>query len=86
MPNEYDALVRNGTWELVLTNPKQNVVGYKWILCANFLPNGSIDSYKARLVAKGFHQRLRVDFHDAFSLVVKPTTVRIVLSPAVNRG
>lgn len=37
-------------------------------------------------MAKGFHQRPGVDFHDTFSPVVKPTTVRIVLSIAVSHG
>ena len=38
------------------------------------------------MVAKGFHQRPGIDYQDTFSSVVKPTTVRIVLSKAVNRG
>ena len=53
--------------------------------CIKRLPNGSIEMYKARLVAKGFHQRSDMDYHDTFSLVVKPTTIRLVLSLAISK-
>ena len=46
--------------------------------------DGSISRYKARLVAKGFHQQASVDFHETFSPVVKPATVRLVLGIVVS--
>ena len=86
MSAEYDALVQNGTWELVPPAPSQNIVGCKWIFRIKRNSDGTIDRYKARLVAKGFHQRPGVDYIETFSPVVKPTTVRVVLSLVVSRG
>lgn len=48
--------------------------------------DGSIERYKACLIAKWFHQQPGIDFHDTFNPVVKPTTVRIILSIVVSNG
>ena len=86
MSKEYDALVQNGTWELIPADSMQNLVSCKWIFRIKHLLDGSIDRYKVRLVVKGFHQRPGVDYHDTFSPIVKPTTIRLVLSLAISRG
>ncbi|KAJ9538821.1 LOW QUALITY PROTEIN: hypothetical protein OSB04_031554 [Centaurea solstitialis] len=46
---------------------------------------GAIKRYKARLVAKGFRQQLDIDYQETVSLVVKSTTIRVVLSLAVTQ-
>lgn len=49
-------------------------------------PNGTIERHKERLVAKGFHQQQGIDYTDTFSPVIKPATIRAVLSLVVSRG
>jgi histone deacetylase 1/2 len=63
-----------------------NVIDSKWVWKKKYYAHGSLDKYKARLVAKGFKQRYGIDYEDIFSSVVKPATIRVVLSLAVSQG
>jgi hypothetical protein len=86
MDEEYKALMRNNTWHLVPSHRASNIVDCKWVYKIKRRQDGSVDRYKARLVAKGFKQRHGIDYSDTFSPVVKPTTIRLVISLAVSRG
>jgi len=86
MQDEYEALQRNGTWNLVPPSQGKNIIDCKWVFKIKKRADGQIDRYKARLVAKGFKQRYGINYEDTFSPVVKIATVRLVLSLAVARG
>lgn len=84
MDNEYNALIQNGTWSLVPFQPHMHVVDHKWVFRVKFHSDGSVQRLKARLVAKGFQQQPGVDFAETFSPVVKPSTIRVMLSLAAT--
>ncbi|CAM8910558.1 unnamed protein product [Rhodiola kirilowii] len=86
MEEEFSALCRTHTWQLVPRPPGTNVVGSKWVFKTKHRPDGSIDKHKARLVARGFAQQAGIDYQETFSPVIKPATIRLVLTIAVSRG
>ncbi|GJZ81597.1 ribonuclease H-like domain-containing protein [Tanacetum coccineum] len=84
MYDEYNALVKNGTWLLVPRPAGVNMVCSIWLFKHKFHADGTLSRYKARLVANGSSQQLGVDFDETFSLIVKPATIRTVLSLVVS--
>lgn len=56
MKQEYDALIKNNTWELVELPLGKYMIGTMWIYKTKDKDNGSIDRYKAHLIAKGYAQ------------------------------
>lgn len=84
MGEEFDALQYNGTWTLTPRPTHKMFVRNKWVYKLKQKSDGTIDRYKARLVAKGFDQEEGVDYTKTFSLVVKPTTVCLILAIVVH--
>ena len=62
-----------------------NVVGCKWVFKTKIHADGSLERLKARLVAKGFNQQEELDFLETFSPVIKPGSIRTVLTVATVR-
>ena len=85
MATDYDALQRNRTWRHVDRPPGANIVTRKWIFKQKLNYDGSLECYKACWVVRGFTQRAGVDFGEMFSPVVKPATIRTVLTIAASR-
>ena len=84
MKEEYHALVSNDTWQLVPRPSNTNIVSDKWVFRQKFHSDGSLSCYKARWVCRGYSQQQGIDYDETFSPVVKPSTIRTVLSIAVS--
>jgi hypothetical protein len=73
MTDELYALVNNKTWQLVPRPRGTNIVTGKLIFKHKFHSDGILAHHK-------------VLYDETFSLVVKPTTIRIVLSITTSRA
>jgi hypothetical protein len=65
MQEELNNFKRNEVWILV-SRPKQNVVGTKWVFRNKQDEHGVVTRNKARLVAKGYAQVAGLDFEETF--------------------
>ena len=86
MTDEYNALIANKTWVLVPRTPDMHVICSMWNFRHKLNSDGSFERYKARLVGDGRSKQVGIDCGDTFSPVVKPATIRTVLSLALSKS
>lgn len=81
---ELQALQDNNTWEFAKLPTGMKAIKCKWVFVKKLNSKGESTRYKARLVARGFSQREGVDYSETFAPVVRPESIRILLSLAVR--
>jgi hypothetical protein len=86
MLEEINALLQNGTWEIVRLPEGEKAIGSGWVFKIKRNADGSIERYKGRFVAKGFSQRPGLDFTEVFAPTVRMATVRLILAIAAIEG
>ena len=70
MQNEYNAIMKNGTWYLCDFPIGKKVIGCKWVFKLKQKPDGSVDLYKERLVEKDYAEEKGIDFDETLDLLV----------------
>jgi hypothetical protein len=86
MMEEYQSIMKNDIWDIVLRPKGKSVVTSKWIYKIKHTADGSIEKYKARFIARGFSQKEGVDYEETFSPVARYTSIRMVISLASVMG
>jgi hypothetical protein len=80
MMEEYQPIMKNGVWDIVLRLEGKFVVTSKWIYKIKHVADGSIEKYKTRFVARGFSQKEGVDYEETFAPISRYTSIRVVIS------
>jgi hypothetical protein len=84
MTEEYQSIIINDVWEVVLRSKNKNVVSSKWIYKIKHVAHRSIEKHKAIFVARGFSQNEGIDYEETFSPVARYTSIRTIIALAAK--
>ena len=79
---EYQAHMRNGTWELTTLPKGERCITSGWVETDKRDQNGIIVRRKARFMAKGYSQEYGYDYLHTYAPVASITTMRLILALA----
>lgn len=82
---ELTALIKTNIWKLVTLPDHKKIIRCRWVFKLKLHANGFVERCKARLVAKGFTQTEGLGYQDAFSLVIKMTTIMVFMAIAITQ-
>lgn len=86
MLEEFQALIRNNTWELTALPPGRKAITSKWVFKTKPTTRPTHTRLKARVVARGLEQKYGIDFNETFAPVVHWSILRAILALAVSLG
>jgi hypothetical protein len=86
MTEEYQSIMKNDVWDIVLRPEGKSVVNSKWIYKIKHATDRSVEKYKARFVARGFSLVEGIDYEETFAPVAQYTSIHTIISLAVSMG
>lgn len=84
MVEEYQSIMKNDVWDIVLRPKEKYVVTSKWIYKIKHATGDSIGKYKARFVDRGFSQKEGIDYEETFASVARYTSIRAIMAIAAK--
>ncbi|KAL4368326.1 hypothetical protein GQ457_05G026720 [Hibiscus cannabinus] len=84
MQEEMQSLHENRTYDLVELPKGRRALKNKWVYKLKTNESNKKSRHKARIVVKGCNQKEGIDFEEIFSLVVKMSSIRVVLGLAAT--
>jgi hypothetical protein len=86
MMEEYQSIMKNDVWDIVLRLERKSVVTSKLIYKIKQTADGSIEKHKTLFVARGFSHVEGIDYEETFSLVDRHTSIWTIISLATSMG
>lgn len=83
---EYESIMKNSVWEVVLRLENKSMVGSRWIYKVKHAYDGSIKKYKAIFVAKIFFQVKGVDYEEKISPMEIYSSIKTILKLVAKMG
>lgn len=82
MDQEFNSLIENQTWQLLDLLKNRNIIDNRWVYKIKETTTGQIERFKARLVVRRFTQGYGVDYSETYSLLVRYSSIRAIMSVA----
>lgn len=86
MVEEYDCIVCNTFWDVVLRPEDKSMVSSCWLYKVKKTADGSVEKHKARFVARGFSQVEGIDYDETFTPIARYSSIRSILALSAQMG
>jgi hypothetical protein len=86
MMEEYQYIMKNDVWDIVLRPEGKSIVTSKWIYKIKHTVDRSIKRHKMIFFSRVFSQVEGIDYEETFSLVARYTSIQMIIFPVTSMG